>query len=429
MALVAGAFAAPVAAQLTVATAAPTAAPVRPPISSSIIPSVSSSAVAALPARDPAEPPYYGPRLVRHEVRIPAADGSYSIAATILRPEGPGPFGVVVLNHGVPGGAQERRNTSADDFALVAPVFARRGYAVVMPLRRGFGATGGEFAEDAGSCRHPDYLKGENAAADDVMAAYDYARTLPYVDPQRMILAGQSAGGVVSIFTAGTRHPQGLVAVLGFAAGRGGNPDISPGVPCAVEPVAEVFDTLGTEVKVPVLFHYAANDRYFNPETTELWFERFVHGGAQAEYVLQPPYGSDGHHIFGDLVGVEYWLPTVERFFAEHDVPFQRLDYADPASQPLLQAKLPHVRSTTCTGLYRVFLESAGPRAYAVSGDGHCGFAGGVKDAQDEALRQCGSKAATPCALYAVDAAIVWKNEDAPATLSAGLESAASQGK
>ena len=26
------------------------------------------------------------------------------------------------------------------------------------------------------------------------MAAYDYARTLPYVDGSRMILAGQSAG-------------------------------------------------------------------------------------------------------------------------------------------------------------------------------------------------------------------------------------------
>ncbi len=375
------------------------------------------------------EPPYYGPRLVREHIRIPAAGGSYSIAATILRPEGPGPYGVVVLNHGVPGREQERRTTSAKDFALVAPVFARRGYAVVMPMRRGFGATGGEFAEDAGSCRHPDYLKGENAAADDVMAAYNYARTLPYVDPQRMILAGQSAGGMTSLFAAGTRRPQGLVAVLAFAAGRGGNPDLNPGVPCAVEPVAQVFERLGKSVSVPVLFHYAENDRYFNADTSSLWYQRFAAGGAPGEYVLQDAYGSDGHHIFGDLIGLEYWLPTVERFFAEHEVPFRRLDYADPAAQPLLQAKLPNIKSTSCTGLYRVFLESGGPRAYAVSNDGHCGFAGGVKDAKAEALRQCSTKTSMPCALYAVDAAVVWKNDEAPATLSAGLETRASQGK
>ena len=182
---------------------------------------------------------HLGPRLVQEEVRIPAAGGSYVIAATVLRPEGAGPFGAVVLNHGTPGSRTGRAKESAELLISSAAVFARRGYVVVMPLRRGFGATGGEFAEDPGTCANPDYRKGEQAAADDVMAAYEYARTLPYVDAKRMILAGQSAGGMVSMVAAGTRNPEGLVAVLGFAAGRGGNPDFRPGVPCAVEPVAQ----------------------------------------------------------------------------------------------------------------------------------------------------------------------------------------------
>src|SRR6185295_16429268 len=120
----------------------------------------------------------------------------------------------------------ERHTESPELLLHTAAQFARRGYVVVMPVRRGFGATGGEFAEDAGSCRKPDYIRGETNATDDVMAAYDYARKLPYVDGSRMILAGQSAGGVVSMYAAATRAPEGLVAVLGFAAGRGGNPDI-----------------------------------------------------------------------------------------------------------------------------------------------------------------------------------------------------------
>jgi dienelactone hydrolase len=347
-----------------------------------------------------------GPKLVQEDVRIPARGGRYHIAATILRPEGAGPFGAVVLNHGVPGSEKERlAESAAADFNAAAPVFARRGYVVIMPMRRGFGATGGEFAEDAGPCRKPDYMKGEGEAADDVMAAYDYARALPYVDGSRMILAGQSAGGIVSMFAAGMRQPKGLVAVLGFASGRGGNPDIRPGVPCAVEPVAKVFDSLSKTVKVPVLFHYAENDRYFNPATTKLWFDRFTAAGAQADYVMQPAFGKDGHYVFGDLVGVRYWLPAVEKFLAKHSIPFERLDRPAP-----LFAKLPDLRSESCKNLYRAFLESPAPRAYAVSGDGRCGFAGAMADATNIALTECRSVASSACALYAVDGEVVWKD-------------------
>ena len=262
---------------------------------------------------------------IQEAVRIPAP-GGYTVAATILRPEGPGPFGAVILNHGVPVSDSERAGASSSDLLASAAVFAQRGYVVVLPLRRGFGATGGEFAEYTGSCSHPDYLGGEQAAAEDVMAAYEYARALPHVDPRRMILAGHSAGGMVALFTAGVRQPEGLVAVLAFAAGRGGNPALHPGVPCAAEPLARVLDMVGRSIKAPAMFHYAENDQYFNPDTTRFWFQRFTAGGARAEYVLQPPFGDDGHYVFGDRAGIRYWVPAVESFLARYGIPFKRLD-------------------------------------------------------------------------------------------------------
>jgi dienelactone hydrolase len=356
------------------------------------------------------EKTYIGPRLIQEKVKIPAGDGRYAIAATILRPEGDGPFGAVVLNHGVSASARERARESSDLLLGAAAVFARRGYMVIMPLRRGFGATGGEMAEDPGSCANPDYVRAERNAADDVMAAYNYARSLPYVDGSRMILAGQSAGAMVALFTAGTRQPQGLTAVLGFAAGRGGDPVASPGVPCAVEPVARVLDRLGKQVKVPVLFHYAENDQFFNPKTSKLWFERFSAGGAKAEYVLQPAFGTDGHYLFGSTLGVRYWLPTVERFLGQHGVQFARVDADEPGRATLLAVdRLPNVKTDACRNLYRAFLEAPGPRAYAVSDDGRCGFAGGVEDARAAAVRQCGTVAKGNCMIYAVDDAVIWK--------------------
>ena len=345
----------------------------------------------------------FGPRLVQEDVRIPA--GKYSIAATILRPQGPGPFGVVVLNHGTPGSASGRARESAELLINSAAVFARRGYVVVLPLRRGFGATGGEFAEDPGTCANPDYRKGEHAAADDVMVAYEYARALPYVDGKRMILAGQSAGGIVSMYAAGTRNPEGLIAVLSFAAGRGGNPDFRPGVPCAIEPVARLLESVGKNVKAPVLLHYAENDLYFNAQTSRLWYERFTAGGARADYVLQPAFGRDGHYIFSETLGVRYWLPAVEQFLGKHGIPFERLDAKDPLQSV---EHLPHARTDACRGIYRAFLESPGPRAYAVSADGRCGFASGLPDAADAAVRECRTNAKQPCTLYAVDAEVVW---------------------
>jgi dienelactone hydrolase len=264
--------------------------------------------------------------LIEEQVRIPVAGHGYTVAATILRPAGEGPFGVVVLNHGVPGNAQARARTTSLDFRAAAPVFAQHGYAVIMPLRRGFGETGGDFAEDAGPCSNPNFTKGEEAAADDVMAAYEYARALSYVDPDRMILAGQSAGGMASLYAAAKRSPKGLQAILNFSGGRGGVPHISPGTPCASEPLGQVFEDIGKSVKAPVLFHYAENDRYFGPDVAQAWFERFTAGGAKALLVEQPAFGTDGHFIFVDPRGVKQWLPTVKAFLSRNGVRFEPLE-------------------------------------------------------------------------------------------------------
>lgn len=259
-------------------------------------------------------------RFAREEVRIPAHGGRTTLAVTILRPRGDGPFGAVILNHGAPFGEYARSLESPALLLHTAAAFAQRGYAVVMPLRRGFGATGGEFAEDPGWCSDADFRRGEAAAAADVLVAYGFARKLPYVDAERIILAGQSAGGVAALFAA-SQSPPGLQAVLAFSAGRGADP-AQPGVPCAAERLAEVFEEIGRSLRAPALVYYAQNDLYFGPQTSRAWFARLKAGGAAVEYVLQPPYGSNGHYVFTEAGGAESWLPAVERFFARHRIPF-----------------------------------------------------------------------------------------------------------
>src|SRR2546428_9133979 len=105
---------------------------------------------------------------IQEGVRIPAP-GGYTVAATILRPEGPGPFGAVILNHGVPVSDKERAGASSSDLLASAAVFAQRGYVVALPLRRGFGATGGELAEDIKAFSLPYYPGGDQEGYRDVM--------------------------------------------------------------------------------------------------------------------------------------------------------------------------------------------------------------------------------------------------------------------
>jgi dienelactone hydrolase len=270
-------------------------------------------------------------RFLQQDVRIAAHGGRTTLAISILRPRGDGPFGAVILNHGVPLGAQARRLESPAMLLHTAAAFAQRGYAVLMPLRRGFGATGGEFAEDAGFCDDADYRRAERAAAADVLAAYAFARTLPYVDPERMILAGQSAGGVAALYVA-SQAPPGLVAVLAFAAGRGADP-AHPGVPCAAARLAEVFEEAGRALRAPTLLYYAENDRFFGPEASRAWFARLKAGGAPAEYVLQPPFGANGHYVFTDAAGAALWLPAVERFLERHGIAFRAAPAAPPGAR------------------------------------------------------------------------------------------------
>ena len=265
-----------------------------------------------------------GVPLIEEDMRIFGPANRYTLATRVVRPQVVGRLGAVILNHGAGATARERHDESPELMRAAAVQFAERGYAVFLPLRSGFGATGGPLGEYVGSCESPDYLRGMTAAADDIMAVYAFVRRLPYVDGSRIIIAGQSAGALAALVAA-AREPTGLAAVLAFAAGMGGDPRAHPGTPCAPEALAELFAHMGRHVKAPVLLHYAQNDRFFGASSSKLWFERFHAAGAPAEYALLPSFGADGHFVFTDADGARYWVPVVGAFLRRYGLPFNPL--------------------------------------------------------------------------------------------------------
>src|SRR5436853_4316950 len=91
-------------------------------------------------------------KMREQEWRIPAAGGSPLMQATVFRPPGEARAPLVVMNHGSPADNRERPKMDRPRFSAISSFFVARGYVVVLPLRRGYGKTGGRWAEDYGRC-------------------------------------------------------------------------------------------------------------------------------------------------------------------------------------------------------------------------------------------------------------------------------------
>jgi dienelactone hydrolase len=250
-------------------------------------------------------------------IRAPVVAGLEQayIDVTVFKPQGAGPFPVVVLSHGSPRSAADRRREGRQRLAAQSARFVTMGYAVLVPTRRGYGGSGGSWAEAYGTCRDPDYYAAGLETARDLRAAVDAIRGEPWADTRRIVLAGQSAGGFGSV-AAASQEFEGLVAVVNFAGGRGSQ---GPDDVCGEARLVDAMGRYGRGARVPELWIYSANDRFFGPGLARRMHEAFVRGGGQAEFVEAPAVGLDGHGYF--TRGMDDWAPRVEAFLARVAAP------------------------------------------------------------------------------------------------------------
>jgi pimeloyl-ACP methyl ester carboxylesterase len=236
------------------------------------------------------------------------------IDVTVFRPEGRGPFPLVVLSHGSPRSAEARRAEGRQRMAAQAERFVAMGFAVLVPTRRGYGESGGQWAEAYGSCAEPDYYTAGLETARDLRAAVDAVRGEKWADDRRIVLAGQSAGGFGSV-AAASQPFEGVVAVVNFAGGRG---SMGPNQVCGEHRLVEAMSRYGRGVAVPTLFVYSANDLFFGPALARRMHAAFNGSGARAEFVEAPATGLDGHGYFARRM--DDWTPRVEAFLRRSGV-------------------------------------------------------------------------------------------------------------
>ena len=243
-------------------------------------------------------------------IRAPVVRGVEQafIEVTVFKPAGHGPFPVLVLSHGSPRSADERRREGRQRLVAQSQRFVAMGFAVLVPTRRGYGESGGSWAETYGSCADPDYHAAGLETARDLRAAVESVRGEPWADTGRVVLAGQSAGGFGSVAAASQRF-DGLLGVVNFAGGRGSQ---GPDDVCGEARLVEAMARYGSGARVPALWIYSVNDRFFGPALARRMHAAFVRSGGSAEFVEAPATGLDGHGYFARAM--DDWSPRVAAF-------------------------------------------------------------------------------------------------------------------
>lgn len=251
-----------------------------------------------------------GSKMREQEWRIPGP-GGVLMDATVFRPPGNARAPLMVMNHGSPASSSERPGMKRPTYTAVSSFFVSRGYVVVLPLRRGYGATGGPWAEGYGRCNNPDYVDAGLQTAADIRATIDYMRGQSFVAPDRTIVVGQSAGGWGTLALS-SLNPSGVPAMIDFAGGRGGH---QPGAGnCEPSALVKAAGRYGATARVPLLWINSANDTFFEPTLVNRMVEAYTKAGGQAVHRPVAAFGKEGHNLASSDSGAPVWQPLVTEF-------------------------------------------------------------------------------------------------------------------
>ena len=142
-----------------------------------------------------------------------------SIKVTVFHEEGRSHSPFLILNHGRPVSRSEQEKAERYRYSQQARYFVSKGFAVLIPTRIGYGISGGPDVEYSGECRARNYPPAYEAGAQQAVSTIAYAKTLPYMDPAKGVVVGQSFGGAIAIAVA-AKNVAGVLAAVNFAGGR-----------------------------------------------------------------------------------------------------------------------------------------------------------------------------------------------------------------
>ena len=243
--------------------------------------------------------------------RVTFKSGALTLAGFAYHPDGTGPFPTVIWNHG-----SEKNPGGGPQFDSVAAIFVPAGYAVFAPMRRGHGGSEGRYIVDSlNVLRAKGDGSGAPAAAvrlleteqlDDQLAGLAYAKTLPFVDQRRLVVAGCSFGGIQTLFAAERR--------VGFLAAM----PISPAAQswAGSPPLRDRLKQAVRAIDIPVLLIAPPKDDNLDPPRVLADEAKRAHKTSFTAKIYPPTMpDSQQVHCFGGAKGFHNWATEAVQFF------------------------------------------------------------------------------------------------------------------
>ena len=207
---------------------------------------------------------------------------TYKVKLSIFRDERkPTNTPYIIFNHG------RGEDLMKIDPGLYGSFFKQlvaQGFTVILPLRVGYGRERDNVDPERRTFCDPESLAETMAAEGN--AALEYVKTLPYVNQEAGIAAGESYGGVMAVAMGAKNSVKGVVNLSGGTNGQVGYRQSCP------NELKSMFSKYGSMTKIPELWVYAKNDELFDSASQIAWNNAFNGAGGNAKFVQLP----DGGH-------------------------------------------------------------------------------------------------------------------------------------
>ncbi|WP_321931026.1 alpha/beta hydrolase family protein [Paraburkholderia guartelaensis] len=345
-------------------------------------------------------------------VRVPVQTSPLvTLEVTVYMPAhsaGGGPFPLALINHGA---SHDPMNAPRVGDEFIVWYFLSRGYAVAMPMMRGYAHSWGHLTPHG--C---DVLAIGNDAAKDIRKVLDYAKEMPGIDATRIVVAGKSMGGWNTLVF-GAQNPADVKGLLNFAGGVKEGDCSKPD-----ESLITAAGELGAHTRVPSIWFYGDNDQIFSSATWKGMYAHYTGAGGHAQLVDYGSFQQDAHAMTASGAGLPLWVAKADAFLASIGMPASEVN-REYLPHPELKASgyarikdlnaVPYLSALQKAKLYASYLVAPLPKALAI-GSTNGTWASGGFDAARSAMQQCW-KISQYCQLYAVDNTVVWpRQESAP---------------
>jgi dienelactone hydrolase len=335
-------------------------------------------------------------------------DRPVSLVVTLYTPDGPGPFPLAVMNHGASGSREKPAAAPRYRFTMSAYYFLSRGYAVALPMMRGFAGSGG--MQNSYGCDLAQVATDNGRDIEGVIASL---HDMPGIDTSRVVVAGQSFGGWNTLGLGADipgRNIRGLVDFVGgvqssacdeFHGGRNA--------------LIEAAGKLGASTLLPSIWFYGENDSLFGPDVWQPMHDAYVSNGAKAELVDIGRFMDDSHQMLSRPESIPLWTPRLDAFLTRIGLPgrevfpqYMPLPWPAPTHFAAIgdAAAIPWINDEGRAN-YGKFLNMKPPRVFVIAPGGQSATAQGGFDPRARAEGLCRSRGFI-CFPYAIDNDVVF---------------------